>query len=97
VWSKAGRFVEVLHTIGNILMKISVNHVIKLHAALLFTCVFLCVYIISSYNYIYLWVFLVYVYYHLYMNPCNYICILYVYVIYICFLKSSVCIYFNCM
>jgi hypothetical protein len=50
VWSKAGRFVEGLHTVGDILTKISVNCVINLHAALLFTCYFygfiLCVIIV---------------------------------------------------
>jgi hypothetical protein len=44
VWSKAGRFVEVLHTVGGILTKISANCVINLHAALLFTCLFLWVF-----------------------------------------------------
>jgi hypothetical protein len=43
VWSKAGRFVEGLHTVGDILTKISANCVINLHAALLFTCLFLWV------------------------------------------------------
>jgi hypothetical protein len=40
VWSKARRFVEGLHAVGDILTKISVNCVINLHAALLFTCYF---------------------------------------------------------
>jgi hypothetical protein len=43
VWSKAGRFVEGLHTVGDILTKISANCVINLHAALLITCLFLWV------------------------------------------------------
>jgi hypothetical protein len=43
VWSKAGRFVEGMHTVGDILTKISANCVINLHAALLFTCLFLWV------------------------------------------------------
>jgi hypothetical protein len=43
VWSKAGRFVEGLHVVGDILTKISVNCVINLHAALLFMCIFLWV------------------------------------------------------
>jgi hypothetical protein len=34
---------EVLHTVGDILTKISANYVINLHAALLFTCLFLWV------------------------------------------------------
>jgi hypothetical protein len=37
VWSKAGRFVEGLHAVGDIITKISVNCVINLH---LFTCLF---------------------------------------------------------
>ena len=43
MWSKFGRFVESLHVVGEILTKIRVNCVINLHAALLFTCVFLWV------------------------------------------------------
>jgi hypothetical protein len=35
---------EGLHTVGDILTKISVNCVINLHVALLFTCLFLWVY-----------------------------------------------------
>jgi hypothetical protein len=49
VWSKAGRFVEGLHAVGDITTKISVNCVINLHVALSFTCLFygfiLCVFI----------------------------------------------------
>jgi hypothetical protein len=43
VWYKAGRFVEGLHTVGDIPTKIIANFVINLHVALLFTCLFLCV------------------------------------------------------
>jgi hypothetical protein len=43
VWSKDGRFVEGLYAVGDILTKISVKCVINLHAALLFTCLFLWV------------------------------------------------------
>jgi hypothetical protein len=43
VWSKAGRFVEGLHAVSDILTNISANCVINLHAALLFTCLFLWV------------------------------------------------------
>ena len=43
MWSKAGRFVEGLHAVGDTLTKISANCVINLHAALLFTCLFLWV------------------------------------------------------
>ena len=39
MWSKVGRFVEGLRTVGDILTKISVKCVIKLHAALLFMCI----------------------------------------------------------
>ena len=48
MWSKAGRFVEGLHTVGDILTKISVNCVINLHVAL-------------SFMFLFLWVFCVYV------------------------------------
>jgi hypothetical protein len=44
VCSKAGRFVEGLNTVGDILTKIIVNCVINLHATLLFMCLFLWVY-----------------------------------------------------
>jgi hypothetical protein len=40
VWSKAGRFMEGLNEVGDILTKISVNCVINLHVALLLTCLF---------------------------------------------------------
>jgi hypothetical protein len=43
VWSKVGRFVEGLHAVGEIISKISVNCVINLHVALLFTFLFLWV------------------------------------------------------
>jgi hypothetical protein len=42
--------VEGLHAVGDILTKINVNCVIKLHAALLFMCVFLWVYLMRGYN-----------------------------------------------
>jgi hypothetical protein len=38
VWSKAGRFVDGLHIVGDIITKISAICVIRLHAALLFAC-----------------------------------------------------------
>ena len=44
MWPKAGRFVEGLNIVGDILTKISVNCVINLHVALLFTCLFLWVF-----------------------------------------------------
>jgi hypothetical protein len=40
VWSKAGSFVEGMQVVGDIITKISVNCVINLHVALLFTCLF---------------------------------------------------------
>ena len=43
MWSKAGRFVEGQHAIGDIITKISVNCVINLHVAFLFMCLFLWV------------------------------------------------------
>jgi hypothetical protein len=44
VCSKAGRFVEGLHVVGDTLTKISFNCVINLHAALLFSCLVLRIY-----------------------------------------------------
>jgi hypothetical protein len=43
VWSKAGRIVEGMHAVDDILTKISAKCVINLHDALLFTCLFLWV------------------------------------------------------
>jgi hypothetical protein len=91
---------EGLNTVGDILTKISVNCVIKLHDASLFTCVFLSVYIISGYNrlYIYgycLYMLHVYVYYYFSLNPCIYEMYLSIYVLYIMFHKSSMYIYFQ--
>jgi hypothetical protein len=102
VWSKAERFVEGLHAVGDILAKTSVNCVINLHAALLFTCLFLWVYPMCGYIYLYIYGYFlymphVYVYCYFSMNPFIYRTYLYVYVLYINFRKSSVCICFNCM
>jgi hypothetical protein len=74
VCSKAGRFVEGLHAIGDILTKIIVNCVINLHAALLFTCLFLWVYCMCGYNFLYSYGYCLYmmhvcVYYYFSMNP----------------------------
>jgi hypothetical protein len=44
VWSKAGRLVEGMHTVCDILTKISVICVINLYVALLFMCLFLWFY-----------------------------------------------------
>jgi hypothetical protein len=43
VSSKARKFLEGLHAVGDILTKISANCVINLHVALLFTCLFVWV------------------------------------------------------
>jgi hypothetical protein len=43
VWSKAERFVECLHAVGDIFTKITDNCVINLHAPFLFTCLLLWV------------------------------------------------------
>jgi hypothetical protein len=51
-----------------------------------------CVYF---YGY-FLYMLHVYVYCYFNVNPCIYICILLL-SLYICFRKSSLCIYFNCM
>jgi hypothetical protein len=59
VWSKAGRFMEGMHTFGDILTRISAYCVITLHVALLFTCLFLWV-IIYAELCLFLWVFPVY-------------------------------------
>jgi hypothetical protein len=94
VWSKAGRFVEGLHAVGDILTKISVNCVINLHVALLFTCYFygfiLCMIIVvcmlMGIACICLLLFSV--------NPCIYIAYLSVHILYILsFHKSFVCAY----
>jgi len=89
--------VEGLHAVGDILSKISVNCVINLHVALLFTCLFLWVYPMCAYNCFYihgycLYMLDVYVYYYFSMNMCIYEMYLFVYVLYIKFCKSYVCI-----
>ena len=88
MWSKVGRFVEVLHAIGDILTKISVHYVINLHATLLFTCLSLWVYHMHGYSCLYVYVYLlymlhVYVYYYFSVNPCIYEMYLYVYVLHV--------------
>ena len=40
MWSKAGRFVDGIHVVGDIRTKISTNCVINLHVALLFMYLF---------------------------------------------------------
>jgi hypothetical protein len=98
VWSKAGRFVEGLHAVGDILTKISVNCVINLHVALLFTCLFLWVYPMCGYNCLYIYGYFlymlhVYVYCYFSMNLCIYIMYLSVYVLYINASARVLCVY----
>jgi hypothetical protein len=63
-----------LHKFGDILTKISVNCVLNLHAALLFTCLVLWVYPMCGYNSLYfygyfLYMMQVYIYYSFIVNP----------------------------
>jgi hypothetical protein len=93
---------EGLHVVGDILTKISVKCVINLHVALLFTCLFLWVYPMCVYNCLYsygyfLYMLHVYLYCYFNMNPCIYTTYLFIYVLYINFCKSSVCICVNCI
>jgi FtsH-binding integral membrane protein len=102
MWSKDGSFVKGLHTFGHILTKISVNCVIHLHVALLFTCLFLWVYSMCGYNCLYsygycLYMLYVCVYFYFSMNPCNYKMDFSIYILYIKIRNSSLCICFNCM
>jgi hypothetical protein len=94
--------VECLNIVGDIITKISVKCVIKLHVALLFTCVFLWFYLMCGYNCLYIYGYFLYmlhvhVYYYFSMNLCIYKMYLFFYILYIMFHKSSVCICFNCM
>jgi hypothetical protein len=94
--------VEVLHEIGDILTKISVNCVINLHDALLFTCLILWVYLMCGYICLYIYGYCLnmlhgYVYSYFSMNLCLYNMYLSIYVLYEKFRKSFVCICFNCM
>ena len=93
---------EGLHVLGDILTKISVNCVINLHVALLFTCLIFWVYHMCGYNCLYSYGYCLYmlhvcVYYYFSMNPCNYRMHLTLYILYIKFCNSSMCICFNCM
>ena len=102
MWSKVGRFVEGLHAVGDIITKISFNCVINLHVALLFTWLFFWVYPMCGYNCLYSYGYCLYmlhvcVYYYFSMNPCNYRIHFYIYVLYIKFHNSYVCICFNFM
>jgi hypothetical protein len=80
--------VEGLHAVGDILTKISVKCVINLHAALLITCLFLwvlCVYVACI-------CLLLFQYEIVHLHN-----VFVVYILYIIFRKSSVCICFNSM
>jgi hypothetical protein len=92
---------EGLHVVGDILTKISVNCVIKLHVALSFTCIFMSLSYVLLYLSLYLWVLPAYAAcIRLLLFPCESVHLqmyLYAYVLYIFFRKSFVCIYFNCM
>jgi hypothetical protein len=82
VWSKAGRSVEGLRAVGDILTTISANCVINLHATLLFACLFLWVIICAVITVFFLWVFLVYVYCHFSVNLCItdvFVCLRFIY------------------
>jgi hypothetical protein len=83
VWSKAGRFVEGLHIVGDIITQISANCVINLHSALLFTCLFLWVIICA---FITVFIFMV----------ISYICCMYMFTIIQCesvHLHMYLCVY----
>jgi hypothetical protein len=54
MWSKAGRFMDGMHVVGDIITKISAFWVIKLHVALLFTCSVLWVYLMHGYDCLYI-------------------------------------------
>jgi hypothetical protein len=93
---------KVCTAFGDIITKISVNCVINymLHCYLrvyfygfILCVVYNCIYI---YGYC-MYMLHVYVYCYFSMNPCIYIMYLSVYLLYIKFRKSSVCICFNCM
>jgi hypothetical protein len=79
---------EGLHVVGDILTKISVNYVIKLHVALLFTCLFLWVYLMCVYNCLdvygyFLYMMHVYVYCYFSLNLCIYVMYLFFYVLHV--------------
>jgi hypothetical protein len=77
VWSKAGRFVEGLHAVGDILTKISVNcvlnYMLHYYLCVYFYGFFLCVVYTCLYIYGYFLSMLhVYVYCYFCMNLCIY-------------------------
>jgi hypothetical protein len=88
VGSKARRFIEGLNLVGDILTKISANCVINLLAALLFTCLFLWVYLMHGYDCLYIYGYFlymphVYVYCNFSVNPCIYEMYFFVYILYV--------------
>ena len=102
MWSKVGRFMEVLYVVDDIVSKISVHFVLN-YMSHYYVCVyfygfFLCVVYTRLYIYGYFLSMLhVYVYCYFSVNPFIYKCIC-MFTFYIqCFHKSSVCIYFNCV
>jgi hypothetical protein len=97
VWSKAGRFVEGLHAVGDILSKINANCVINIHFALLFTCSFLWVYPMHGYNCLYVYGYLLYMlhvydYCYFCVNLCIYRCIC-MFTFYIYVSARALCVY----
>jgi hypothetical protein len=98
MWSKAGRFMEGLHVVGDIITKISANCVINLHVALLFTCLFSWVYLMCVYNCVYIYGYFlyklhVYVYCYFSVNPCIYEMYLFVYVLNVKLVARVLCAY----
>jgi hypothetical protein len=76
VWFKAGRCLEGLHAVGDIITKIRVNSVINLHDALLFTCLFLWVYPMYGYNSLYIYgycLYMLHVYVYFYFSMKSFI------------------------
>ena len=52
---------EGMYTVGDIITKTSVNCVINLHVALLFTCLILWIYPMHDYNYLYVYRYFLYI------------------------------------
>jgi hypothetical protein len=80
VWSKVGRFVDSMNIVGDIITNISSIGVIKIHVAVLFTCLVLWVYLMHGYDCLYicgyfLYMLHVYVYSNFSINLYIYRCI----------------------
>jgi hypothetical protein len=86
MWTKAGRFMEDIHIVGDIFAKISANCMINLHAALLFTCLFLWVIIYAVITvFIFMGISCICCMYMLLLFQCEYVYLqmyLYVYILY---------------